>query len=44
MAVFVIGDVDQKKAEEIIKKYFTNIKAKLPPIDPPIASVPKYVE
>ena len=42
--VFVIGDVDQKKAEEIIKKYFANIKAKLPPIDPPIASVPKYNE
>ena len=37
MGVFVIGDVDQKKAEEIIKKYFANIKAKLPPIDPPIA-------
>ena len=44
MGVFVIGDIDQKKAEQIIKKYFTNIKSKVPPVDPPIASVPKYNE
>ena len=44
MGVFIIGDVDQKKAEQIIKKYFANIKAKVPPIDPPVASVPKYNE
>ena len=44
MGVFIIGDVDQKKAEQIIKKYFANIKAKVPPIAPPVASVPKYNE
>jgi len=44
MGVFIIGDVDQKKAEQIIKKYFANIKAKVPPIDPPVASVSKYNE
>jgi zinc protease len=44
MGVFIIGDIDQKKAEQIIKKYFANIKAKVPPIDPPVASVPKYNE
>lgn len=44
MGVFIIGDIDQKKAEQIVKKYFANIKAKVPPIDPPVASVPKYNE
>jgi hypothetical protein len=44
MGIFIIGDVDQKKAEQIIKKYFANIKAKVPPIDPPVASVAKYNE
>lgn len=44
MGVFIVGDVDQKQAEQIIKKYFANIKAKISPIDPPLASVPKYNE
>jgi zinc protease len=44
MGVFIVGDIDQKKAEQIIKKYFKNIKAKVPAIDPPLATVPKYDE
>ena len=44
MGIFVVGDIDQKKAEQIIKKYFANIKARVPAIQGPSASVPKYNE
>jgi zinc protease len=44
MGVFIIGDVDQKKAEQIIKKYFSSIKAKTPAIEKPLGTVPKYNE
>jgi zinc protease len=44
MGVFVVGDIDQKKAEKIIKKYFSSIKAKTPAIEKPLGSVPKYNE
>jgi len=44
MGVFVVGDIDQKKAERIIKKYFSSIKAKTPAIEKPLGSVPKYNE
>jgi len=44
MGVFVVGDIDQKKAEQIIKKYFSSIKAKTPAIEKPLGSVPKYNE
>jgi zinc protease len=44
MGVFVVGDIDQKKAEQVIKKYFSSIKAKTPAIEKPLGSVPKYNE
>ena len=44
MGVFIVGDVDQKKAEQIIKKYFSSIKAKTSAIEKPLGSVPKYNE
>ena len=44
MGVFIVGDVDQKKAEQIIKKYFSSIKAKTSAIEKPLGSVPKYSE
>ena len=44
MGVFIVGDVDQKKAEQIIKKYFSSIKAKTPAIEKPLGTVPKYNE
>jgi zinc protease len=44
MGVFIVGDVDQKKAEQIIKKYFSTIKAKTPAIEKPLGTVPKYNE
>ena len=44
MGVFIVGDVDQKKAEQIIKKYLSPIKAKTPAIEKPLGTVPKYNE
>ena len=44
MGVFVVGDVDQKKTEQIIKKYFTSLKAKTPAVERPLGTVPKYNE
>ena len=44
MGVFIVGDVDQKKGEQIIKKYFSSIKAKTSAIEKPLGSVPKYNE
>jgi len=44
MGVFIVGDIDQKKAEQIIKKYFSSIKAKAPAIEKPLGTVPKYNE
>jgi len=44
MGIFVVGDIDEKKAEQIIKKYFANVKARVPAIQAPAASVPKYNE
>jgi zinc protease len=44
MGVFIVGDIDQKKAEQIIKKHFTSIKAKTPAIEKPLGTVPKYNE
>jgi zinc protease len=44
MGVFIVGDIDQKKAEQIIKKYFSSIKAKTPAIEKPLGTVPKYNE
>ena len=44
MGVFIVGDVDQKKAEQIIKKYFSSIKAKTAAIEKPLGTVPKYNE
>jgi zinc protease len=44
MGVFIVGDVDQKKAEQIIKKHFSSIKAKTPAIEKPLGTVPKYNE
>ena len=44
MGVFIVGDVDQKKAEQIIKKYFSSMKAKTPAIEKPLGTVPKYNE
>jgi len=44
MGVFIVGDIDQKKAEQLIKKYFTSIKAKTPAIALPDSGVSKYNE
>jgi len=44
MGVFVVGDMDQKKTEQIIKKYFTSLKAKTPAVERPLGTVPKYNE
>jgi len=44
MGLFIVGDIDQKKAEQIIKKYFSSIKAKTPAIEKPLGTVPKYNE
>jgi zinc protease len=44
MGVFIVGDIDQKKAEQIIKKYFSSLKAKTSAIEKPLGSVPKYNE
>ena len=44
MGVFIVGDVDQKKAEQIIKKHFSSLKAKTIAVEKPLGSVPKYNE
>jgi len=44
MGVFIVGDIDQKKAEQTIKKHFSSIKAKTPAIEKPLGTVPKYNE
>jgi zinc protease len=44
MGVFIVGDIDQKKAEQIIKKYFSSLKAKTIAVEKPLGSVPKYNE
>jgi len=44
MGVFIVGDIDQKKAEQIIKKHFSSLKAKTIAVEKPLGSVPKYNE